>query len=103
MNPGDVQYAAAEVRDRFLIAIDRGDWQGSMRLALGLATCANPLPGLVCRQLDLPARSTYGCAARRVLALCQDANTARSVVSGDVAAPLGLAQAAAAWASAGEP
>jgi len=66
-----MQYASAEARDRFLVAIDSGDWQACMRLALGLTTCGNPLPGLACQQLELPARSTYGSAARRVLALCQ--------------------------------
>jgi hypothetical protein len=81
----DLQYASADARDKFLAAIDSGDWQACMRLALGLTTCGNPLPGMACQQLDLPARSTYGCAARRVLALCQDSMTARPAAPGETA------------------
>ena len=85
MSGNDLQYASADARDRFLVAIDSGDWQACMRLALGLTTCGNPLPGMACQQLDLPARSTYGCAARRVLALCQDSMTVRPVAPGETA------------------
>ncbi len=85
MSGSDLQYASADARDRFLAAIDSGDWQACMRLALGLTTCGNPLPGMACQQLDLPARSTYGCAARRVLARCQDALTVRPVAPGETA------------------
>lgn len=81
----DLQYASADARDKFLAAIDSGDWQACMRLALGLTTCGNPLPGMACQQLDLPARSTYGCAARRVLARCQDSMTVAPVAPGGTA------------------
>jgi len=85
MSGTDLQYASADARDKFLVAIDSGDWQACMRLALGLTTCGNPLPGMACQQLDLPARSTYGSAARRVLALCQDSMTARAIAPGETA------------------
>ena len=85
MSGNDLQYASADARDKFLVAIDSGDWQACMRLALGLTTCGNPLPGMACQQLDLPARSTYGSAARRVLALCQDSMTVRPVVPAETA------------------
>jgi hypothetical protein len=60
-------YAPAALRDRFLGALDADDRTLSMELARGLTTCANPLPGMTCRQLGLPIGSTYGCAAQRVL------------------------------------
>ena len=65
----DSLYAPAAVRDRFLAALDGGDHAVSARLALDLTGCGNPLPGMTCDALGLPARSTYGCAARRVLVL----------------------------------
>jgi len=94
MSGSDVHYAAADVRDKFLVAIDSGDWQACMRLALGLTTCGNPLPGLACHQLDLPARSTYGCAARRVLAICRGSLTG-SPASSYAAVPPGASEAGA--------
>lgn len=62
-------YVPAAVRDQFLAALDAGDKVASTRLALGMTACLNPLPGLTCEALGLPARSTYGTAARRVLVL----------------------------------
>ena len=38
-----------------------------MQLASNLVDCNNPLPGMTCLELGLPAGSTYGCAARLVL------------------------------------
>jgi len=103
MSGTDLQYASADARDKFLAAIDSGDWQACMRLALGLTTCGNPLPGMACQQLDLPARSTYGCAARRVLALCQDAMTVRPVAPGETADRPGAPDARPVSGRAGEP
>jgi hypothetical protein len=67
MNQIDAEYAPAATRDKFLLALDGEDRQLPVRLAAGLATCANPLPSLTCRLLGLPFGSTYGSAARRVL------------------------------------
>jgi len=103
MSGNDLQYASADARDKFLVAIDSGDWQACMRLALGLTTCGNPLPGMACQQLDLPARSTYGSAARRVLALCQDSMTVRPVAPGETADRPGTADARPISGRAGEP
>jgi hypothetical protein len=44
----------------------------AVRLALTLLGCTNPLPGITCADLGLPANSTYDGAARRVLALYLD-------------------------------
>jgi hypothetical protein len=103
MIAGDVQYASGAMRDRFLVAIDAGDWQECMRLALGLTTCVNPLPGLACRQLDLPARSTYGSAARRVLTLGRDALFLRPTGAAETTVPSGAEAAAVAPASPAAP
>ena len=103
MTGNDLQYASADARDKFLVAIDSGDWQACMRLALGLTTCGNPLPGMACQQLDLPARSTYGSAARRVLALCQDSMTVRPVAPGETADRPGTPDARPISGRAGEP
>jgi hypothetical protein len=64
----DDQYAHAATRDAFLSALDAADAPRSRALARGLVRCGNPLPGLACMELDLPPGSTYGAAARRVLA-----------------------------------
>lgn len=69
MIAADALYAPAAVRDRFLDALDAGDRPLSTRLALNLTGCMNPLPGITCDELGLPAGSTYGSAARRVLVL----------------------------------
>ena len=63
----DASYAPATVRDQFLDALDAGDVALSMRLAVNLTGCMNPLPGTTCGELGLPPGSTYGSAARRVL------------------------------------
>ncbi|HEX6795847.1 MAG TPA: hypothetical protein VF304_18540 [Casimicrobiaceae bacterium] len=60
-------YASAALRDRFLGALDADDRALSTELALGMTSCINPLPGMTCEELGLPAGSTYGLAARRVL------------------------------------
>jgi hypothetical protein len=103
MSGNDLQYASADARDRFLAAIDSGDWQACMRLALGLTTCGNPLPGMACQQLDLPARSTYGSAARRVLARCQDSMTVRPVAPAEASDRTGVSDARPIAERAGEP
>jgi hypothetical protein len=69
MTANDVLYAPAAVRDQFLDALDARDVPASTRLAVNLTGCMNPLPGITCDELGLPAGSTYGSAARRVLAL----------------------------------
>jgi hypothetical protein len=68
----DVPYAPAAVRDQFLHALDARDRELSMRLALNLTDCMNPMPGMTCGELGLPPGSTYGFAARRVLVLYSD-------------------------------
>lgn len=65
----DAFYASAAMRDQFLNALDARDRVLSTRLALNLTGCSNPLPGLTCGELGLPAGSTYGAAARCVLLL----------------------------------
>ena len=64
----DTFYAAADQRDRFLNALDAQDIELCRRLASDLSTCANALPGMTCEQLGLSPGSTYGCAARSILA-----------------------------------
>ena len=61
-------YAPANVRDRFLLAIDSKDYVLSSELAGNLIECGNPLPGVTCLELGLPVGSTYACAARKLLA-----------------------------------
>ena len=65
--PRAMPYASADLYDRFLVALDVDDRALCAELALDLATCSNPLPGMACLQLGLPAGSTYACAARWVL------------------------------------
>jgi hypothetical protein len=60
-------YAPAKFRDQFLAALDAHDHALSSQLANNLTDCGNPLPGMTCQELGLPAGSTYGCAARRIL------------------------------------
>ena len=69
MTAADVHYASAAVRDQFLEALDSHDRALSKRLALNLMGCMNPMPGMMCGELGIPPRSTYGFAARRVLVL----------------------------------
>jgi hypothetical protein len=61
-------YASPAMRDAFLVALDANDAALAARLALDLTGCTNPLPGMTCNELALPLGSTYGCAARSVLA-----------------------------------
>jgi hypothetical protein len=67
MNAPDVEFAPADLRDRFLNALDAQDQALCTRLSTDLIRCINPLPGLACEQLGLPIGSTYGSAARRIL------------------------------------
>jgi hypothetical protein len=69
MNASDLDYAPADLRDRFLNALDAQDQALCNRLATDLTSCINPLPGMACEQLGLPIGSTYGSAARRILGL----------------------------------
>jgi hypothetical protein len=62
-------YASPTIRDQFLVALDTDDRALSAQLALNLAGCSNPLPGMTCQQLGLPIGSTYGSAAQYILAL----------------------------------
>jgi hypothetical protein len=62
------RYAPASIRDRFLASLDIGDWQTSTAMAVNLTACGNPLPTVTCNALSLPIGSTYGAAAKRVLA-----------------------------------
>ena len=63
----DYIYAPSEIRDRFLNAIDSNEQLLYIGLARELTACNNPLPGMVCEQLNLPRGSTYGAAARHLL------------------------------------
>ena len=67
----DRMYAPADLRDRFLNALDESDPALSVLLARDLTNCMNPLPGMAREKLGLPERSTYGAAARYVLWLHQ--------------------------------
>lgn len=62
-------YAPAAVRDRFLASLDAGDWNTSIDIATNLTGCGNPLPTSTCGELGLPTGSTYGAAAKCVLAV----------------------------------
>ena len=61
------QYAPAAVRDAFLDALERNDRQLSARMAQELTSCGNPLPGMICDELNLPHGSSYGTAAQLIL------------------------------------
>jgi hypothetical protein len=61
------QYAPAGIRDQFLAALELKDRKLATELAGNLTGCSNPLPGMSCIELGVPAGSTYGCAARRIL------------------------------------
>ena len=71
-------YASPQLRDQFLAALDADDRVLLARLAVGMTGCMNALPGMTRDQLGLPIGSTYGSAARHVLAL----DTARCRVAG---------------------
>jgi len=66
-----VTFASPGLRDEFLRALDDEDRAVAVRLARNLINCANPLPGMVCDQLGLPAGSTYASAAGLVLVQSQ--------------------------------
>ena len=63
----DLMYAPADVRDQFLNSLDTTDHALSVRLALNLTSCMNPLPGMTREELGLPVGSTYGASARQIL------------------------------------
>ena len=64
----DTIHTPSAVRDRFLNLLDSDDYQLLKSVALNLVRSRNPLPGMTCEELGLPPRSTYGAAARHVLA-----------------------------------
>ena len=68
MNGVDGSYASPAVRDGFLSALDRHDGVTLARLARDMTGCGNPLPSSICAQLGIPIGSTYGFAARRIVA-----------------------------------
>lgn len=68
MNGIDGTYASPAVRDGFLAALERHDDVTLARLALNMTGCANPLPSSTCAELGIPIGSTYGFAARRIVA-----------------------------------
>ncbi len=68
MNGVDGSYASPAVRDGFLSALDRHDGVTLARLARDMTGCGNPLPSAICAQLGIPIGSTYGFAARRIVA-----------------------------------
>ena len=70
----DAMYAPADLRDRFLNALDAKDHALSNDLASRLTGCMNPLPGMTCEELGLPIGSSYGSAARHVLAIPGDSS-----------------------------
>ncbi len=68
MNGVDGEYAVNTIRDQFLNALDNHDRDRVARLALQLTSCGNPLPSATCLELGLPVGSTYGSAARWIIA-----------------------------------
>jgi hypothetical protein len=68
VNAVDSTYAHAETRDGFLAALESGDAIALGRYARHMTGCANPLPSSTCAELGLPAGSTYGMAARSIVA-----------------------------------
>ena len=68
MSEVDATYASPAYRDGFLSALDRRDGATLARLARDMTGCGMPLPSTVCAQLGIPAGSTYGLAARRIVA-----------------------------------
>jgi len=63
----DLAYAVGSVRDSFLSSLEEDDLDRATSIARHLVTCSNPLPNATCIALGLPARSSYGAAARAVL------------------------------------
>lgn len=68
MNGIDGTHASPAYRDGFLSALDRQDAVTLARLAQEMTSCGNPLPSVTCAQLGIPVGSTYGFAARRIVA-----------------------------------
>jgi len=68
VNAVDSTYAHAQTRDGFLAALDQGDAIALARYARDMTGCANPLPSSTCAELGLPIGSTYGMAARSIIA-----------------------------------
>jgi hypothetical protein len=68
MNGIDGTHASPAYRDGFLSALDRNDGVTLARLAQEMTSCGNPLPSVICVQLGIPVGSTYGFAARRIVA-----------------------------------
>lgn len=64
----DGNRASPAYRDGFLGALDRNDGVTLTRLAQDMTNCGNPLPRATCVQLGIPVGSTYGFAARRIVA-----------------------------------
>ena len=63
----DAAYAVGSVRDSFLSSLEENDLDHAASIARHLVSCSNPLPNATCIALGLPARSSYGAAARAVL------------------------------------
>lgn len=61
------EYAAAGVRDAFLVALDEHDDARTTFFARHLVTCSNPLPSSTCDALGVAPGSTYGAGARAFL------------------------------------
>jgi hypothetical protein len=61
------EYAAASVRDAFLLALDEDDDTRTITIARNLVTCGNPLPSSTCDALGVARGSTYGTGARAFL------------------------------------
>jgi hypothetical protein len=65
-------HAPGAVRDAFLDAVDHMSEMGVIGLKLillcrQLRNCTDPLPGVTCQMLGIPAGSTYGCGAAALL------------------------------------
>jgi hypothetical protein len=65
----DAAYAVGSVRDSFLSSLEENDLDRAASIARHLVSCSNPLPTATCIALGLPARSSYGAAARAVLSM----------------------------------
>jgi len=63
----DAAYAVGNVRDSFLASLEENNIDRAASIARHLVSCSNPLPNATCIALGLPARSSYGAAARAVL------------------------------------
>jgi hypothetical protein len=64
MIAGSIPAAPGALRDAFLEALDAGEHARVLALAHYLTQSMSALPSVTCIALDLPARSTYGTAAR---------------------------------------